>query len=90
MTDADWRLTGQERWLTGRHWRWSTWASERDEWDHDHCDFCWAEISDRPIDEHTAYNTAWMTVDTPEAWVCPPCFEDFRQRFGWSVDEPSQ
>ena len=91
VAEDDWRLQGQERYLTGRTLRWAVWWSYQEGWDHDHCEFCWAEISDRPIDDHTEYNAMWVTADDDYHWICPNCFSDFRTRFGWSVvgDEPT-
>lgn len=88
-SDDDWRLRGQETYLAGRTLAWRSWTSPRPDWDHDHCDFCWDEISDRPVDEHVRYNSAWVTSDDTYHWICPECFEDFRQRFAWKV-EPTQ
>ncbi len=56
----------------------------RENWDHDHCVFCTAEISDRAIDEHTEYNAAWATEDNYH-WICPRCFDDFREQFDLKV-----
>jgi hypothetical protein len=61
------------------------WRPSRPGWDHDHCEFCSGEISDRPIDDHTQFNAAWVTADDEDHWVCPQCFDDFRDRFGWSI-----
>ena len=70
--------------------RWSVWSPYREGWDHDHCAFCWAEISDQPIDEHTEHNTAWVTDDNYH-WICPKCFDDFRERFAWVIEaEPNR
>ena len=85
MADDDWRLRGQERYLSGVTLRWRTWWPYRPGWDHDHCSFCMAEISDQPIDGHTEYNEAWVTEDDYH-WVCATCFEDFRDRFAWTVE----
>ena len=31
-----------------------------------------------------------ISAPTTEQWVCPTCFSDFRERFGWTaVDPPS-
>ena len=43
------------------------------------------EISDRPIDDHTEYNAAWVTDDDYH-WVCSTCLEDFRARLAWLVE----
>lgn len=85
MSDSDWRLMGQDRHLADAVLTWATWRPVKPGWDHDHCAFCQAEISDRPIDEHTAYNAAWVTSPDQATWICPVCFEDFQVRFGWNV-----
>lgn len=86
----DWRRQGQESYLAGRSVRWATWTPFRVGWDHDHCEFCHAEISDRPIDDHTEFNDGWVTADDGYHWICATCFEDFRVAFDWKVqDAPS-
>ena len=82
----DWRLTGQEVSLAGRTFRFARWSETRPGWDHDHCDFCWAEISDDTTG-HAAFHEAWVTADDGGIWVCPTCFDDFRERFGWTPAE---
>lgn len=79
--EEDWRLQGQESYLAGVELRWATWAESCD---HDHCEFCWAEISDRTVDDHTQFSEGW-TTDDRHRWVCAPCFADFRERFRWTV-----
>jgi len=85
----DWRLAGQERFLAGRPLEWAAWWEFRPGWDHDRCSFCWAEISDQPVGEHVSYNAAWVTADDNYHWVCPACFEDFADRFSWSIEGPA-
>ena len=63
-----------------------TWRPSQPDWDHDHCSFCMAKISDRPVDGDTEYNAAWVTSNDEYHWVCPVCFEDFRESFRWTVD----
>ena len=86
VSDDDWRLMGQGRFLRGRRMKWMAWRSFRPGWDHDHCEFCGAEISDRPVDEHTEFNAAWVTADDEYHWVCPRCFDDFATRFAWITE----
>ena len=64
---------------------WSTWASPRPDWDHDHCAFCWSEISDQPIGDHVSWNAGWVTIDDLYHWVCPDCFNAFAPAFHWQV-----
>lgn len=87
IEDDDWRLQGQEKYLLGRTMRWATWVLYREDWDHDHCEFCMAKIWDRRSvsDDHVQYNAAWVTADDSNRWVCRECFADFRARFAWSV-----
>ena len=89
----DWRLQGQDRYLQGVTLEWRRCRSPRPSWDHDHCDFCWAKFAESgraeaPIPEALAegYTTTDAHPRGAEAyWVCEPCFEDFHERFEWSV-----
>lgn len=76
---------GQEKYLLGAQLRWMVWRPYRPGWDHDQCAFCQSEISDRPVDEHTLYNAAWVTASDEYTWICPSCFDDFRERFRWEI-----
>ncbi len=89
MSTDDWRLLGQEKYLLDARLKWMTWRPYRPGWDHDHCAFCMAKISDRPVDGDTEYEAAWVTSIDEYHWVCPVCFEDFRETFRWTV-EPDQ
>lgn len=85
--DNDWRLQGQERYLRGatltfrQYRRWST------SWDHDHCAFCTARF--RQDSGPEILTEGYCTTDEYH-WICPACFEDFNERFGWkTVPSPS-
>jgi len=83
MTDSDWRLQGQERYLTGialirRHWRQS-----RANWDHDHCEFCGATFG--ADNEDDVLHEGWASPDEYR-WICDVCFGDFREQFKWHVN----
>ena len=81
MAEADdWRLTGQERYLAGAVLGWADWHPPRPDWDHDHCEFCWAKFAGP--EQHDVLHAGYTTADR-HRWVCPQCFEDFRERFGW-------
>jgi hypothetical protein len=84
MEDDDWRLATQDRYLTGRELVWRKWSSDRPDWDHDHCDFCWAEFA-AEISDHAPYDAEWVTADDGTTWVCAVCFEDFKERFRWTI-----
>jgi hypothetical protein len=68
-------------------------------WDHDHCEFCWTKFmsSDYPLEqqewrnEHPEILTAGYTLAESQIrriWICPTCFSDFRDRFGWTLANP--
>ena len=81
---ADWRLQGQERYLTGAMLHWRRWVPYRKDWDHDHCEFCMETISPFDGDLPVGYTTADQS-----RWICERCFEDFSAPFGWKVATPN-
>jgi hypothetical protein len=81
---TDWRLQGQEKYLKGVELRWQVYRHypEKPDWDHDHCEFCWAKfmVEDYPDVLHEGYSTP-----DEYRWVCKGCFEDFKEMFQWRV-----
>lgn len=71
-------------------------APSSPEWEHEHCELCGAEIVERGSHWDTAdavyegYSTPGPTEAPMEDWywVCPSCFEDFRERLGWTLRGP--
>jgi hypothetical protein len=82
VDEKDWRLRGQEKYLRGLSWTRRPYTAYRPGWDHDHCEFCSAKLmgvrAPDVLDE--GYETKGGYT-----WVCPPCFEDFREMFEWTV-----
>lgn len=76
----DWRLQGQEKWLTGATFCWQTYKP-RPNWDHDHCVFDSRRISAEPGERNEGY----VTTDHRRHWVCKECFQDFAGMFKWKV-----
>lgn len=76
----DWRLTGQEDWLKGVKLLFKPYQRYSATWDHDHCEFCYAKFSLRPGDLSEGY-----TTEDQYRWICSPCFNDFRESFGWII-----
>jgi hypothetical protein len=76
----DWRLQGQERFLQGVMLRKKQYRRYRNDWDHDHCEFCGAKFSEDEKDLHVGY----VTIDDYH-WICENCFEDFKNKFKWIV-----
>src|SRR5688572_1093398 len=59
VADDDWRLQGQERYLSNAILFWRPWRESRPGWDHDHCEFCWAKFAafNLPDILHEGYTT---------------------------------
>ena len=76
----DWRLRGQERFLSGKTLYLRKWRSPEKDWDHDHCQFCWEKFSDSPDTLHEGY-----TTEDNRHWICPTCYNDFKEMFQWNV-----
>ncbi|MEQ9616670.1 MAG: hypothetical protein RLN60_01405 [Phycisphaerales bacterium] len=83
----DWRRQGQEIELQGCRFEWRQYSAPSPEWDHDHCEFCWAKFmvgANAPADALSeGYRT--MALET-ERWVCRQCFEDFKDEFGFTAN----
>lgn len=74
----DWRRTDQEEYLMGVTLIRTSFS--RDIRDHDHCEFCWATFSEHPDHLYQGYCT-----EDKYRWICPECFDDFKEEFGWIV-----
>lgn len=85
----DWRLRGQERWLSGVRLFLGNFLQHTEEFDHAHCEFCWAKFMDPEYRSKLGYETpddiqteGYHTEDE-NRWVCKVCFDDFREMFDW-------
>jgi hypothetical protein len=88
---SDWRLTNQEQYLQGATLVRKPYRAYSDTWEHDHCEFCLAKFVEagsesQPDARIEGYAT---TADHPKGadyhWICPACFDDFAEMFGWRV-----
>lgn len=98
--DDDWRLRGQERYLQGATLVRKRYRTYSDTWEHDHCAFCWAKFMDPELSAEHRKQVAghpeiltegYATTDAhPRGsdyhWICEGCFEDFKDRFEWTVE----
>ncbi len=82
MSDSDWRLRGPMTYLVRLTLRRRRWTQTRQNWDHDHCEFCSAKFAESG--DASALHEGWSTPDEYR-WICDRCFNDFRTRFGWIV-----
>jgi len=76
----DWRRRGQERYLLGASFKRMAWSTKDPQWDHDHCEFRTRKFALAEIPDSLQEGYATPTL---QHWVCPECFEDFREEFGW-------
>jgi hypothetical protein len=96
---SDWRLRDQEHYLAGAQWVRKRYRAHSETWEHDHCEFCWAKFMDPDFSaEHRSFveqhrevliegyaTTAEHSRGADYFRVCPSCFGDFAERFGWRV-----
>ena len=82
VENNDWRLRGQERYLKGVTLVFKPYLKYREDWDHDHCDFCGAKFMEQKNDK--TLNEGYTTEDDYH-WVCTRCFNDFKKIFRWKV-----
>jgi hypothetical protein len=52
--------------------------------DHEHCAFCWERFSLYEGDLQAGYCTRPQNTAGAE-WICPECFADFKEMFGWTL-----
>ena len=84
VSDSDWRLTGQERYLLGARLHLSRYRARSPLWDHDHCEFCLAKFSENS--DSTARQQGY-TTDDEDHWICSECFRDFQEQFQFVLCE---
>jgi len=74
------RITDQMDYLMDVPLRHRRWFQPQENWDHDHCEFCW-----KTLDASTE-EPAYCTEDC-DSWICPDCYNDFKEAFGWTLLE---
>jgi hypothetical protein len=82
--EFDWRLA-QHDFLRGATVSWESYIPRSEVWDHEHCSFCrqtFMEVAAPNV--HTEGYVTFLFDD--EWWICEGCFEDFREEFGWRVE----
>lgn len=83
MTDEkDWRLNGQEKFLTGVQFQKKQYQAPSPKWDHAHCEFCWAKFME--TEGKDILLEGYVSQDG-ENWICSQCFSDFQESFQFKV-----
>ena len=77
------RLETDNSFLAQFHWKWKKWSQTRENWDHDHCEFCGAKFmnANGPNILHEGYATP-----DDYYWICSNCFNDFKQLYNWQME----
>jgi hypothetical protein len=78
----DWRLTNQENYLKGITLQWKKYKIYKEDWDHDHCEFCWGKFTEEKV--KNTLNEGYATDDNNH-WICKQCFDDFKKMFNWEI-----
>jgi hypothetical protein len=81
---ADWRLQGQEKYLKGKTLKKKIYTKPSPDWDHEHCEFCWQKIAEEKANIKDSIHEAYCD-ESAGKWVCPVCFEDFKNSFNWEL-----
>jgi len=82
VEENDWRLTGQKEYLTGITLYRKSWKKTRPDWDHDHCEFCFAKFMDQDLPNILRDG---YTDEQEYRWICDTCFNDFKEHFSWKL-----
>lgn len=85
----DWRLNGQESYLKDIlkdiPLYFIPFRPLSEQWDHEHCVFCWAKFYLHPECLQEGYCTRPQNSRDAD-WICPECYEDFKEMFGWKLE----
>ena len=86
IENNDWRLQGQEKYLTGVKLIRTPFTPLSKTWDHEHCEFCMKKPEDNKEQKFycTLDNYRWICEDK-HTWICPECYEDFKEMFRWEL-----
>lgn len=82
----DWRLRGQEAYLKNVLLYFIPYSPLSERWDHEHCEFCWDKFYLHEECLRAGYCTQPQN-NSRARWICPECYEDFRELFGWTIAE---
>ena len=79
--DNDWRLLReQEKYLYGVTLVHHSYETNSQVNDHDHCEFCMQKFGRNTEDLKYGYSTEDNSI-----WICPQCYNDFKEQFAWVV-----
>jgi len=77
----DWRIDSA-KWTRGAVLHFRKYTRYREDWDHDHCEGCWAKFMESGSPEIL---TEGYVTDDNYRWICPKCFQDLKEEMGWKL-----
>ena len=77
---ADWCIDNA-KWTRGAVVRFQKYTSPKPDWDHDHCEGCWAKFMES--DSPEALTEGYVTKDN--RWICAECFRELHEEMGWTL-----
>lgn len=78
----DWRRQNQENYLKRVELVFKDYQPYRNDWDHDHCEFCGDKFSLNESDLNKGYS-----AKDGYRWICEDCFTDFKEEFDWKIEK---
>jgi len=75
--ESDWREQGQERYLTGLVFIKEVYHVYKEDWEHDHCEFCNEKFSEK-IDNCLKVG---YSAKSGYYWICVECMIDFKDKY---------
>jgi hypothetical protein len=78
----DWRIMGQEGYLLNKKLQHRHFSRTLCRDDFTQCEFCWS-LFDKDV------SCPSMAFFEPQGkyWICETCYRDFREHFGWEVED---
>jgi len=78
---TDWRVDNAKR-TRGAVLHLRKYARPREDWDHDHCEGCFAKFMESGSPE--VLTEGYITEDN-KRWICPDCFRDLKEEMEWKL-----
>jgi hypothetical protein len=78
---ADWPIENAKR-TRGAVLRFKKYVRPREDWDHDHCEVCWATFMESSSPE--VFAEGYVTEDNYR-WIRPECFRDLKEQMEWKL-----
>ena len=78
---GDWRIDNAKR-TRGALLREMKYSRPEEDWDHDHCEGCWAKFMESEL---PGTLTAGYVTEDNRCWICPDCFRDLRDEMEWKL-----